>query len=91
MPQARVSQAVIGQAWDLLLPLTFREHLAPTLHRGPLLDTPQLAGGRKAEIRLRRIGLLFVRAIRAMSGIDSVTSHTVCAATSMCDGTSLFL
>ena len=45
-------------------------------HKGPPLDTPQLAGGRKAEIRRRRIGLLFVRAIRAMSGIDHVTSGT---------------
>jgi len=25
------------------------------IHKGPPLDTPQLAGGRKAEIRRRRI------------------------------------
>ena len=60
-------------------------------HNGPPLDPPQLAAGRKAEIRRKRIGLLFVWTIRAMSGIDSVTSHTGCDATSMCDGTSLFL
>ena len=31
-------------------------------HKEPPLDTPQLAGGRKAEIRRRQICLLFVRA-----------------------------
>jgi len=32
------------------------------IHKEPPLDTPQLAGGRKAEIRRRRISLLFVPA-----------------------------
>ncbi|MCI2430559.1 hypothetical protein LM602_06210 [Candidatus Acetothermia bacterium] len=31
------------------------EELNARFHRNPLLDTPQLAGGRKAEIRRRRI------------------------------------
>jgi len=32
--------------------------LWPGLHKGPPVDTPQLAGGRKVEIRRRRIKLL---------------------------------
>ncbi len=35
-----------------------------------------LLWGRKADIRVRRIGLLFVRAIRAMSGINPAPSGT---------------
>jgi hypothetical protein len=43
-------------------PRTFRKnrvlpgfYFLGRLHKNPLLDTPQLAGGRKAEIRRRRI------------------------------------
>ncbi|MCK4394465.1 hypothetical protein KAX17_16300 [Candidatus Bipolaricaulota bacterium] len=40
-----------------------KEHgTAPPFHKNPPLYTVKLGGGRKAEIRRRRIGLLFVLA-----------------------------
>jgi len=45
----------------------------PISHKGPPLDTLQLTRGRKVEIRHRRIGLLLVRVIGAMSGMNPVT------------------
>ena len=57
-------------------------------HKRPPLDTPQLAGERDTEIRVRQIGLLSVQVIRGRS-LRSLTTQSqiaLLASRASCDG-----